>query len=125
MYVAHLIGQIPDIAAARLIATNPLDLIASDLVTAHRGCIGRLVGHHLAILEGSCVVHASNLVEDLQARLHPQEVVHHGQTILVHVADDVTAQILIAALTAENQKGNKDLMLITFPFSRETKRKSI
>jgi len=60
-------------------------------------------------VEGPCVVHASHLVEDLQTRLHAQEVVHHGQPILVHVTDDVPAQILIAALAAGKEKGNKEL----------------
>lgn len=108
---AYLIGQIPHIAAAGLIATDPFDFITSNLITAHRRrgrlSIGTHIVHQLAIMKGARRVHVAHLVQDLQAFLRAQKVVHHGQSILIHVIDYVTTKIFIATFTVNDKEKKK------------------
>lgn len=96
----HLIGQIPNVAATRFIASNPFDFIATNLIAPN----GRLRLYYLTVLKGPRSVHAAHFIQDLEALLHAQKVVHHRESILIHIVDDVPAQILITTLAVGKEK---------------------
>ncbi|CAM9158084.1 unnamed protein product, partial [Rangifer tarandus platyrhynchus] len=71
--VVHVVHEQPDGFAARLLALDPGDLIASDV-------LGRvaLLADQLPVRELARVVQGAHLVADLLAGLLAQEVVHHA-----------------------------------------------
>ncbi|XP_043333242.1 transcription initiation factor TFIID subunit 4-like [Cervus canadensis] len=82
--VVHVVHEQPDGFAAGLLALDPGDLIASDV-------LGRvaLLADQLPVRELARVVQGAHLVADLLAGLLAQEVVHHADAVLVHAGHDV------------------------------------
>lgn len=82
--VVHAAHEQPDGLAAGLLALDPGDLIASDV-------LGRvaLLADQLAVRELAGVVQGAHLVADLLPSLLAQEVVHHADAVLVHARHDV------------------------------------
>lgn len=82
--VVHAAHEQPDGFAAGLLALDPGDLVAPDV-------LGRvaLLADQLAVRELAGVVQGAHLVADLLAGLLAQEVVHHTDAVLVHARHDV------------------------------------
>lgn len=82
--VVHAAHEQPDGFAAGLLALDPGDLIASDV-------LGRvaLLADQLAVRELAGVVQRAHLLADLLAGVLAQEVVHHADAVLVHAGHDV------------------------------------
>lgn len=82
--VVHAAHEQPDGFAAGLLALDPGDLIAADV-------LGRvaLLADQLPVRELAGVVQGAHLVADLLPRLLAQEVIHHADAVLVHARHDV------------------------------------